>query len=167
MKAGDILLFRRNTGISKLIQWGTDSPYSHVAICVSAKMSLVIEAQGCVRANDVRRLKDYDVFRVKQEYVYDLDGVVSFLVSKLGNKYDYLGVIYLGFLKVLSKIGLPTKGFANRWQKDRDYFCSKLSDEAFTEGGLDIVPDVDDADITSPADIAKSKIIEKIGGEIE
>lgn len=32
---GDILLFKNARGLSKLIVWGTRSPYSHVAVCVS------------------------------------------------------------------------------------------------------------------------------------
>ena len=49
---GDILLFKGESGISKLIAWGTNSTYSHVAVCVSPEMNLAIEAltRGGVRA---------------------------------------------------------------------------------------------------------------------
>ena len=157
MQAGDLLLFKRNTGISKIIQWAINSPYSHVAICVNPYMNLVIEAQGCVRANDVRRLKDYDTFRVKEIYIYDSDKAISYLVDKLNNKYDYAGVIFLGILKLFH-----LKRCANKWQKDRDFFCSELVYEAFMAGGLDIVPAVDEASVVSPRDISTSEIIEKI-----
>ena len=46
MKPGDILLFKGEDGISKLVQWGTGSKYSHVAICVSPEMNLAIEAMA-------------------------------------------------------------------------------------------------------------------------
>ena len=47
MKAGDILLFKAEKDwLSKLIAWGTNSKYSHVAVCVSAEMNLTIEAIG-------------------------------------------------------------------------------------------------------------------------
>jgi len=69
-------------------------------------------------------------------------------------------VIFLGILKLLAKIGFPLEKKANNWQKDRDYFCSELCYEAFHEGGgLDIVPDIPEADITSPGDIAKSSVL--------
>ena len=78
-------------------------------------------------------------------------------------KYDYLGVLFLGLLKVLARIGLPLKEKANAWQKDRDYFCSELCYEAFYRGGkLDIVPDVPEGDVTSPADIAASSVLEPV-----
>ena len=157
MRAGDILLFKRNTGISKLIAWGTNSPYTHVAICVNADMNLAIEAQGRVRGQDVRKMANYDLFRVKQGYPYDLDDVVSFLVSKLNNKYDYLGVIFLGLLKLF-----PSKIMANKWQKKNDYFCSELVWEAFAYGGLMIVDKPEGGSVVSPADIARSEVIGKV-----
>jgi len=156
MKAGDILLFHRNTGFSKLISWGTNSIYTHVAVCVNADMNLAIEAQGRVRGEDIRRMRDYDVFRVKEDYPYELDDVVSFLVGKLNSKYDYLGVIFLGFLKLIR-----FKRSANKWQKKNDYFCSELVSTAFRIGGLDLVENVGDS-VTSPADIAKSEIVRRI-----
>jgi len=129
-------------------------------------MNLAIEAQtrGGVRAIDTRRIKgDYDVYRVKEGNNYDLTGAMSYLVGKLNSRYDYLGVLFLGLLKLLAKIHAPFKIKANKWQKDRDYFCSELCYEAFwTGGGLDIVPDIPEADVTSPGDISKSRLIELI-----
>jgi len=153
MRNGDILLFYRSGLMSKIIQWGTKSKYSHVAICVNADMNLAIEAQGRVRAADIRKMTDYDVFRVKEVYNYDLDKVISFLVSKLNNKYDYAGVIFLGIMKLFR-----LKKLANKWQKDRDYFCSELVYEAFKAGGLQIV-DKESAGVVSPGDISSSPII--------
>ncbi len=164
MSPGDILLFKGEDGISKLIQWGTGSEYSHVAICVSPEMNLAIEAntRGGVRAIDIRKIKEpYDIYRVKKSY--NLTDTISYLVNSLNSSYDYFGVLFLGLLKVLAKLKLPFKNIANNWQKDRDYFCSELCYEAFFHGGgLDIVPDVPQADITSPGDISKSNIVEYI-----
>ena len=165
--AGDILLFKAEKDfLSKIIAWGTNSKYSHVAICVSPEMNLAIEAltRGGVRARDIRKIaQPYDVYRIKEDYRYTLDEVISYLVSRLNSKYDYKGVVFLGLLKILAKIGLPFKDRANKWQKDRDYFCSELCYEAFFfGGGLDIVPQISEADITSPGDIAKSELAEII-----
>ncbi len=166
MNPGDILLFKAEKGFSKIIAWGTGSKYSHVAICVSSDMNLAIESVpgGGVRAADIRKINvPYDVFRVREGNLYNLGGVVSFLIDKLNDKYDYLGVAWLGIIKIFSKMHARIKNAANKWQKDRDYFCSELCYAAFQiGGGLDIVPDVKDADITSPGDIALSRIIERI-----
>lgn len=168
MKPGDILLFKGESGISKLIQWGTGSKYSHVAICVSPEMNLAIEAitRGGVRARDIRKIKmNYDIYRIKEDAPYDMNIVISYLVSKLNFRYDYLGVAFLGLIKILAKIGKPLKKVANKWQRERDYFCSELCYEAFYKGGLDIVPEIPEADITSPGDIAQSAILEQVEEE--
>ena len=164
MRAGDILLFQGKGMMSRLIRWGTRSPYSHVAVSVSPEMNLCIEAcSGGVRARDIRKIKDfYEVYRVKEGYSYELDKVITFLVDKLNRRYDFFGVFWLGFLKFLRLIGLRfLEKMSNEWQRSRDYFCSELCYEAFWEGGgLDIVPDVDEAAITSPGDIAMSSVVE-------
>lgn len=173
MQAGDILLFKAEDDfLSKIIAWGTNSPYSHVAVCVSPEMNLAIEAltRGGVRARDIRQIgQKYNIYRVKEDQEYNLNGTISFLVSKLNLRYDYKGVVFLGLIKLLEKImrflktGRPLKRFANKWQKDRDYFCSELCYQAFEFGGnLDIVPDVNQADVTSPGDIAKSIMVKLI-----
>jgi len=173
MKAGDILLFKseKKFSFSWWIEWGTNSKYSHVAVCVSPEMALAIEAMvgKGVRAIDTRRIprETYDIYRVKEHHAYDLNKVISYLVNKLNNRYDLIGVIFLGFLKICSKIGLPFKNIANRFQIDKDYFCSELCYEAFHRGGgLDIVPEVPEADVTSPGDISKSSVIEIVNKEV-
>ena len=168
MQPGDILLFKAETDpFSRLIAWGTNSKYTHVAVCVSPNMALVIEAMVWhgIRAIDVRKTDParFDIYRIKTGFTYNLDNTISYLVGALGSRYDYLGVIWLGVLKILSKIGL-SKDLANMWQIDRDYFCSELCYEAFfTGGGLDIVPQVPDSNVTSPGDIAKSSVLEMVG----
>ena len=168
MNPGDILLFKAEKDIlSRLIAWGTDSLYSHVAICVNADLDIAIEAmtRGGVRARDIKRITGmYDVFRVRPENQYDLNKTLAYLVKQLNNNYDYQGVIYLGILKLVSKIYRPVKNVANKWQKKKDYFCSELCYEAFCYGGLDIVPQVDEAAITSPGDISRSPVLLHIRG---
>ena len=117
-----------------------------------------------IRAEDIRKVRsEYDLFRVKEGHNYDLDKTISYLVSKLNQGYDYFGALFLGLLKLLSKTGLPLKDAANKWQLDRDYFCSELCYEAFFHGGgLDIVPAIPEADVTSPEDIANSSVVEQV-----
>lgn len=161
MKTGDILLFRGKGLIAQLIKWGTNSQYSHCAVCIDAQANIMVEAKaGLVRATDIRKEDDYDIYRVKAIFPYDLQKVTDFLVSRLNARYDYLGVFYLGFLKLLNKIGIPLQAKCNAFQKDKDYFCSELVCEAFREGGVTIVKAIW---IASPKDIVCSEKIEFIG----
>lgn len=167
---GDILLYKGKGFISKLIKMSTKSEYSHVAIVLDPENFVGVEAilKG-VRAFDLRKLdpKDIDVFRVDKALLgkSSFNKTKSFLVDKLGSKYDKLGVIWLGCLKLFS---LFTGGILkphNKFQKSRDYFCSELTYLAFAEGNIDIVPEVASSDVTSPGDIAKSSVIEKVEAE--
>ena len=167
----DILLYKGKGFTSWLIEVGTSSPYSHVAVVTDTQISLGIESntghQSGVRAFDLRKIQrnEVDVYRIKPEFRSKVDRqkVISFLVWHLEAKYDWWGVIRLALLKILGLIpGETTKKWHNDFQRNKDYFCSELCYAAFNEGGLDIVPQVDSAAITSPGDISNSSILEKI-----
>lgn len=168
LKSCDILLYKGKGFTSWLIQVFTGSDYNHVAVVVDPRLFLAIESntghQSGVRALDLRQLnfKEIDIFRVKSTDAYDRAEAVSYLVGRLGSHYDWAGVIWLGLLKTLSLLTFITWKPFNYFQKQKDYFCSELVYEAFAKAGLDIVPQVDAADITSPGDIAESPLIEKL-----
>ena len=169
LKPYDILLYRGEGFTSKLVEWGSNSVYSHVAVVVDAEIFLGIESntghQSGVRAMDLRKFPDdrVDVFRVKAECNFDGNKVISFLVDCLGADYDWLGVCSLAILKGISFLtGFKKFQNYNAFQKEKDYFCSELVYRAFQEGGLDIVPQVSQAEVTSPGDIAQSGCLEKV-----
>ena len=159
----DILLYKGTSWMSKLIQWKTGSLYSRVSVVVGAEMNLAIESntgsQAGVRALDLRKLdaKEIDIFRVKPENSFKKEQVISYLVNCLGAPYDIWGVTWLAVLKIFGQ-----QETANRFQISKDYFCSELVFEAFASAGLDIVPQIGHGDITSPGDISRSPLLEKI-----
>lgn len=160
----DILLYKGTSFTSKLIKWGTTSPYSHVAVVVDPEMNLGIESntghQCGVRAFDLRKLdqETVDAFRIKPGFSFDSKQVISYLVNGLGAKFDFIGVSWLGMMKAASMLtGFTKLTQYNEFQKSKDYFCSELVYEAFASAGLDIVPQVGASDITSPGDIARSE----------
>ncbi len=175
LQDGDILLCKSQGIIPSLIKWGTDSIYSHVAVIASAKLGLIIEAipEGGVRAISVQNYKTpFDIYRVRPTFKFNLAGVASYLIKMLARKYDFPSTIKLGWkmalrkLKLVQLFGLKligNKKAADGLQEDQDFFCSELCYDAFfVGGGLDIVPQIGDAEVTLPGDIAKSPVVEKI-----
>jgi len=166
----DILLYKGTGFTSWLIEVGTSSPYSHVAVVVDPEINLGIESnvghQDGVRAFDSRKLhkREVDVYRIKSHYLAGVNKqkVISFLVEHLGAPYDWFGVIGLGLLKILSFV---TFGLTKKWHNDfqikKDYFCSELCYKAFASGGLDLVKKTHSAAIVSPGDISRSSTLEK------
>ena len=169
LKPCDILLYKGKGFTSWLIQAGTGSKYDHVAVVANPQMNLAIESntgrQSGVRAIDLRKLQAHsiDIYRVRPQFSFKPEQVISYLVSRLGAPYDWGGVIALGAMKALSFVtGFKKFTGFHQFQKNKDYFCSELVYEAFEKGGLDIVPQVSEADVTSPGDIAASDRVEKI-----
>jgi len=166
IRRGDILLFKKGDDLfSNIISWMTNSLYCHVAICISGEMNLGIEASlSGVRSIDIKRIKTgYDVYRIREDIAYDVNETIAYLLNKLHKKYDIMGLLFLGIIKLLVKIGFPLKNYSNKWQREKDYFCSELCYQAFLEGGgIDIVPHVDGASITSPQDIVESNMLKLI-----
>jgi hypothetical protein len=168
LKRCDILLFKRKGFLSGLIGLGTKSPYNGVAITIEPHIRLALGSnpghRSGVRAIDLKSIDDnkVDVFRLRPEFGYDGDRMIAFLIAHLEVAFDYKGLLWLSVLKLG---GLLTGFFWKPYraiQKERDYFCSELCYEAFMAGGADIVPQVNEADITSPVDISKSDRLEKI-----
>lgn len=167
----DILLYKGKGFTSWLIEVGTSSPYSHVSVVVDPESHIGIESntghQSGVRGFDLRKLGEegIDVYRLKPKFLQKIDGkkVNSFLVGHLEAGYDWGGVIGLGLLKLLS---LLTFGLTRKWHNDfqerKDYFCSELCYAAFDSGGADIVPQVASSDVTSPGDISRSPVLDKV-----
>ncbi|MBI1977496.1 MAG: hypothetical protein HYS55_01955 [Candidatus Omnitrophica bacterium] len=169
----DILLCKSNGLIPKLIKWGTESVYSHVAVIASAKLGLIIEAipEGGVRAISVQNYKTpFDVYRIKSAVQFNTSGVISYLIKMLARKYDYplrlawkMALRKFRLLKLFGLKVMKKKEAADQLQEDQDYFCSELVYQAFfIGGGVDIVPQIGDAETTSPGDIAKSSVVEKV-----
>lgn len=171
---GDILLCKGSGLVPSLIQWGTRSPYSHVAVMASEKLGLIVEAvpKGGVRAISIENYKTpFDLYRVKDPASFKLSEVVAYLIRMLARRYDFLSTIRLGWKYGLRWAGLvklaglkiaKKKEAADKLQEDQDYFCSELVYRAFKAGGLDIVPQIGEAETTSPGDIARSPLIERI-----
>ena len=174
LQDGDILLCKSNGVVPSLIKWGTGSIYSHVSVVASSKLGIIIEAvpEGGVRAIAIVNYKTpYDIYRVKPGIQFKLAGVIAYLIKMLARKYDLVSTVKLGWkmglrkLRLFKLFGLKVTGnkkAADQLQEDQDFFCSELVYEAFyVGGGVDIVPQTDDAETTSPGDIARSPILQK------
>lgn len=158
MERYDIILFRGTDWISKIIQYATGSEYSHVGFVYDKNFLIEARSWYGVQSRDIKSIAvDVDVYRVKDIYTYVGSEVINYLVEKIGSRYDYGAVLYLGLLKLWGR-----KEEANKWGRERDLYCSELIYEAFKSGGLDIVPDVPYSDMTTPSDIANSIVTEKV-----
>lgn len=139
-----------------LIQFGTDSLYFHVDCEYIDNTVIGALFWPGVKVRTLGELKKelgkdrfIDVYEclepINEKYYFE------FLKCRIGEPYDRLGLVYLAYLKLNRE-----HAAANKWQKDRDYFCSELAADAFRIGGAKL-QDIPLSGTASPADIARSK----------
>ncbi len=143
-----ILAYKGKGLISRLIQFQTRSPYSHVALLLNE--SEVIEAWhvGGVRklatpfvGHDLKTV--IDVYNITEDF--DEETVLKFLQKQLGKSYDFRSVFrFLTREKVVN---------------DDKWFCSELICEAFSKGGLPLLKNIS-CSMVSPRDVSISPYLE-------
>lgn len=152
MERGDILLMSPYKNLWKypiatLINWGTESEWSHGALYLGK--GLIIESNGKhgVHISTIHHGKynnDYDwiTLRVKPEYKYTIEPTIKYAESKMWKGYDFFATYWLGFIFALKKIfNISINKFLKNdnilESKDR-YFCFELVTDAYAAAGIDI-----------------------------
>ena len=141
LRVGDLLLYRDGKSLlSRLIRWGTNSPYSHAILyigrgkCLESDFSVrkffckddYCSGVRIVSLRDVRRRSgSHDVFRS----VWRLRNVhkTALQYVKKGFLYDFVGLIWRAVVCAKLKF-LQKQSFVVAHDKNK-YYCSELSRE--------------------------------------
>lgn len=117
------LRFSTQPGIaSRLIRWGTWSPFSHVDFVMPDGRVLGATASAGVAIRDAEPAQHEAIFNVPG---VPGDVVFSIAAGQLGRPYDWAGV--LGF------------ALRRRWHDHHAWFCSELVAWAFWEAGVPLL----------------------------
>lgn len=158
LQPGDILLIEGNQRISATIKYLTQSTWSHAALYIGDALPVptdgkerprLIEVnlgEGCV-AVPLSRYRTYNtrICRASGLTPEDRDTVVSFMVSKLGLKYDTKNIIDM------LRYFFPTPPVPVRWRRRMIAFgsgdptraiCSSLIAEAYGRIKYPILPEI-------------------------
>ena len=120
-----IILFKGRGLFSKLIQWRTNSKYSHAAILLPDGETIIESWQGAgVRKKKITDWEDTETFNVDYDPFYT-QFIIDFLEAQIGKDYDYLGAIGIALNK-------------NIHNKNK-FFCFKLVFSAFQYIGVDLL----------------------------
>lgn len=192
LKSGDNILFHTK-GLSLIsigIRMLTESFFNHVGKYVEGEISkkgFVIEALGKGVAKTpiekyldnknyilkVVRLKQ-EAFKDKEEYDKGLEISRQRLYDKIGQKYDFWAIVYLGILYISKAYWnkgakyLPKR--FNPFQGRQEFFCSELVCQC-DYGISSLHPYLyqgktkQDCSTTTPKDIGKSDNVEYVCGE--
>lgn len=155
-EVGDILMVRGDTFIvSPVIKEILHSEFSHVAIAVGKNHICEIDAFKRMRIVS-NPYTDYDLYRMNTGLTAaEKLKMQTFLQEKCKTikGYDWLRIIEIVLRRFLKwEVSLNAK---NR------YICSEVIDAAYAAIGINLVPQLEDEDVT-PVDILKSPYIVQI-----
>jgi hypothetical protein len=158
LQPADVLLVEGNQKISSAIKYLTQSTWSHAALYVGdilpepedgSERPRLIEVnlgEGCV-AVPLSKYRTYNtrICRASGLMPDDRDRVVSFMVERIGHRYDHKNILDL------LRYFLPAPPVPVRWRRRMLAFgsgdptraiCSSMIAEAFTEIRYPILPDI-------------------------
>lgn len=155
IKPADLLLIRGEGLISDAIKDITHSPYSHLAGLV--KPNELLEAQG-FRRTGYQGLDYYagcaDIYTCDTLTDAEREQMVKHIQTYVGRRYSYLLIGWEFIRYTLGFMLMPDKS----WDP---IICSTLwAVEGYRHVGIDLCPGVR---FPSPADIAESKLLRKVG----
>jgi uncharacterized protein YycO len=142
MELGDIVFFKGQSWISKIIQKLTGSPYTHVALAMSSDSILEADRFVNTRVRTIENHEIYCVMRYKngltpeQRKIIFEDGMKT-----IGTKYDYPQV-FMWLIRLL--FNYKGQGIVNNANR---LYCSELVDRLYKKAGIDLVPDRADGDV--------------------
>ncbi len=152
MKA-DIIAFKGNTFVSKIIRLVTKKDITHIAIMVGESVLMETAFFG-VR---LRRLKEneseYYLLRHEGLSNEQKKDIACFVMHKVKTKYDFKLFFGIGFNKLFN---INTK-----WNNTNRYICLELILEAYKSVGIDLLPDHCSNNMI-PNDILDSTLLTKI-----
>jgi uncharacterized protein YycO len=139
-----IILFKGRGLFSKLIQWKTNSQYSHAAILLPDGETIIESWQGAgVRKKKMTDWEDTETFNVDYDPFYT-QMIINFLETQKGKDYDYLGALGIALNK-------------NIHNKNK-FFCFKLVFAAFQYIGVNLLERTEPHECTGNLLYRSSKI---------
>ena len=143
---GDILLFTRPSGASRLITWFTKSPFYHVAIYQGGTSVVEARPRGVVR-RDLTGPEGDACFVVIPAPEGKGREALTWAEGNLGNGYAVIGV----FVLILERI---FKHLQINYKAPDKFSCAEFIAEAFEHAGVTLFPDCKPEDLF-PADFAR------------
>lgn len=165
MQDGDVLMFKGQSTLSKIIKWRTKSAYSHAGIVVWwGDRLMVLEAIG---KGVLARPISYNLLHYKGDINYyrpceDIPAetrsqMAQFAKEQLGKEYAHIRLVGF-FFKLLFKLKMERK---DKQEATGRYFCSEYVADIYARHGKDLVKDRSNA-YTSPDLLAASAGLTKV-----
>lgn len=166
LRTGDVLLFRGDRSLSRLIEAVEGGTYSHAAFVIRWKHRVMVAQAEWPRLEAIpasRAITEYkgqvDWYRIRKERREQLDRerLIDVAMDLLGTTFALTDLIKVGFYNCL---GQPVP-IEPEEEKTKDFFCSEYVAHCFRQAGLPLVHH-DNHIAVSPDDVARSEVLEGI-----
>ncbi|MFE1631035.1 hypothetical protein ACFLFF_30335 [Brevibacillus reuszeri] len=149
----DLLFVRGRSPLAKLIQWATDSPYSHVAIVLDTYHIAETDWRFPLQWNHNNYpFPHYDIYRYKHAFEqWQVEAMTEFIQDHIGTPYDFWQSVTNG-LYLLT--GIPIRDAPDRMN------CSETVDRMFYAAGIQLT--ARDLGKVTPADLVQSRHLKKV-----
>jgi hypothetical protein len=165
IRTGDVLLFQGTGWMSRVIQWGSGSAYSHAGFAAwwgtrllvfqaTGRGAEVLPASSAVDTYDGQ----VDWYALRERSAINSEQLLTNAVTMLGRAYAHTELLDLMW-RMLRQTSLRRPD--PRTSPDH-VFCSQYVSYCYRTSGLDLVDLADDGS-TSPADLARSPYLELRG----
>jgi len=156
---GDIILVRNNGALFDKIRKAMRSEYDHVGIMLTENTLIDATPTSGVA---VRKLEVFDgldvkVYRLKNQYLPNIDKMLDYCLDKVGSRYDIIQTLCLYIFIILG-----IKKTLNPIDMQNAFVCSELVAQAAEFSGFSFNEDMATDRIT-PADIITSDKVLKVG----
>jgi len=143
VKAGNVITFRGETILGKIIRWATMSNYNHSALYIGNKQIIEALSNGIVISDINERLNDSKeevyIDRVKNFDVTKTDELIRYAKSYLHTKYDWIGLLGIFVKYGVRRLGLDkiiTFFGKNKLENSRKLWCSEAVGVWFKNFGI-------------------------------
>lgn len=154
IQTGDIIL-KKGKGVSRVVGWYTDSPYTHVGIVYNYPI-IIHSYIGGVQPVHLKALRPYDIYRLKTRLSFlkkDQAKSLLRLLMEKEIKYDYKQLVAYAYYALA--------GGNNKFNSPNRFICSELIDRIYKQLGYNLAKNCKLGDIT-PAEIANSPLLREV-----
>lgn len=147
MEKFDLVFYKGNSFVSKIVRKITKSEYSHVALVLDEYHLLEADWRKPLSIRHISyKTQEYDVFRVEELTEKQKEYIKEFMMDTLNTPYDFT-LILAHLLNYFFKVKL--------FHSPYRYDCSEWIDLAFLYAGVDLLPMTKSSTVT-PAELSKS-----------
>jgi len=161
LKKGDIILSTTSDAVSKVVNFSTNSKFSHARL-YAGNFKIIEAVDPIVRDENIFKVMEGDLYTVVYRMVelteHQKSNILSYAFKQKGKEYDMSGAIGSSGAGIAVAGIFPT--LSNLIDSESDFYCSELVAFSYKSAGVKLETF---SSQTTPKDLAQNKKLEYVG----